>query len=191
MLVDPDWFLSSPPLIYVESHIQWGRPGGAQGSADGAGGDESVEDGNSMISQTVAMAIAGTSTPMSRPSSFLLNPQAPTIPVLFLHPFLAYSLSFLPVTFSPSVKFPLSTSLFCSPFSPLVFPISLSLQASRPHATFSAESSRSLLICLLWVLKNADECVLQKWFTDLSVSQLNRLLDMLFLCVSCFEYKVT
>uniref|UniRef100_A0A8C7CK34 Dedicator of cytokinesis 7 n=1 Tax=Oncorhynchus kisutch TaxID=8019 RepID=A0A8C7CK34_ONCKI len=108
----------------------------AQGSADGAGGDESVEDGNSMISQTVAMAIAGTSSPMSRPSSFLLNPQA-----------------------------------------------------SRPHATFSAESSRSLLICLLWVLKNADQCVLQKWFTDLSVSQLNRLLDMLFLCVSCFEYK--
>ncbi|XP_024276863.1 dedicator of cytokinesis protein 7 isoform X2 [Oncorhynchus tshawytscha] len=121
---------------FTDSHIQWGRPGGAQGSADGAGGDESVEDGNSMISQTVAMAIAGTSSPMSRPSSFLLNPQA-----------------------------------------------------SRPHATFSAESSRSLLICLLWVLKNADECVLQKWFTDLSVSQLNRLLDMLFLCVSCFEYK--
>uniref|UniRef100_A0A6Q2ZMA1 Dedicator of cytokinesis 7 n=1 Tax=Esox lucius TaxID=8010 RepID=A0A6Q2ZMA1_ESOLU len=90
----------------------------------------SGEDGNSMISQTVAMAIAGTSTPMSRPSSFL-----------------------------------------------------------RPHGTFSAESSRSLLICLLWVLKNADECVLQKWFTDLSVSQLNRLLDMLYLCVSCFEYK--
>uniref|UniRef100_A0A671XQ55 Dedicator of cytokinesis 7 n=1 Tax=Sparus aurata TaxID=8175 RepID=A0A671XQ55_SPAAU len=88
-------------------------------------------EGNSLISQTVAMAIAGTSTasPMSRPSSFLLN-------------------------------------------------------------SFSAESSRSLLICLLWVLKNADEMVLQKWFTDLSVSQLNRLLDLLYLCVSCFEYKV-
>uniref|UniRef100_A0A8C8GF99 Dedicator of cytokinesis 7 n=1 Tax=Oncorhynchus tshawytscha TaxID=74940 RepID=A0A8C8GF99_ONCTS len=83
-----------------------------------------------MISQTVAMAIAGTSAPISRPSSFL-----------------------------------------------------------RQHGTFSAESSRSLLICLLWVLKNADECVLQKWFSDLSVSQLNRLLDMLYLCVSCFEYK--
>ncbi|KAM9474688.1 dedicator of cytokinesis protein 7 isoform 27-T27 [Salvelinus alpinus] len=119
---------------FTESHNQWGRPGGAQGG--GAGGDESGEDGNSMISQTVAMAIAGTSAPISRPSSFLLNPQA-----------------------------------------------------SRQHGTFSAESSRSLLICLLWVLKNADECVLQKWFSDLSVSQLNRLLDMLYLCVSCFEYK--
>lgn len=64
------------------------------------------------------------------------------------------------------------------------------LQASRQHGSFSAESSRSLLICLLWVLKNADELVLQKWFTDLSVSQLNRLLDLLYLCVSCFEYKV-
>uniref|UniRef100_A0A674DRV3 Dedicator of cytokinesis 7 n=1 Tax=Salmo trutta TaxID=8032 RepID=A0A674DRV3_SALTR len=121
---------------FTESHNQWGRPGGAQGAAGGAGGDESGEDGNSMISQTVAMAIAGTSAPISRPSSFLLNPQA-----------------------------------------------------SRQHGAFSAESSRSLLICLLWVLKNADECVLQKWFSDLSVSQLNRLLDMLYLCVSCFEYK--
>ena len=40
------------------------------------------------------------------------------------------------------------------------------------------------------MLKNADESVLQKWFTDLSVLQLNRLLDLLYLCVSCFEYKV-
>uniref|UniRef100_A0A670ZWL9 Dedicator of cytokinesis protein 7 n=1 Tax=Pseudonaja textilis TaxID=8673 RepID=A0A670ZWL9_PSETE len=51
------------------------------------------------------------------------------------------------------------------------------------------DSSRNLLICLLWVLKNADESILQKWFTDLSVLQLNRLLDLLYLCISCFEYK--
>ncbi|XP_064187975.1 dedicator of cytokinesis protein 7 isoform X20 [Anguilla rostrata] len=115
---------------FTESHNQWGRPGGA-------GGEEHEGEGNSIISQTVAMAIAGTPVPqMSRPSSFLLNPQS-----------------------------------------------------TRQHGSFSAESSRSLLICLLWVLKNADEMVLQKWFTDLSVSQLNRLLDMLYLCVSCFEYK--
>uniref|UniRef100_A0A8C3TML4 Dedicator of cytokinesis 7 n=1 Tax=Chelydra serpentina TaxID=8475 RepID=A0A8C3TML4_CHESE len=84
--------------------------------------DDYESEGGSMISQTVAMAIAGTST-------------------------------------------------------------------GRQHSTFSAESSRSLLICLLWVLRNADESVLQKWFTDLSVLQLNRLLDLLYLCVSCFEYK--
>ncbi|XP_034738255.1 dedicator of cytokinesis protein 7 isoform X13 [Etheostoma cragini] len=123
---------------FTESHNQWGRQGGPQGAAMGSSGEEAEGEGNSLISQTVAMAIAGTSTPtpMSRPSSFLLNSQA-----------------------------------------------------SRQHGCFSAESSRSLLICLLWVLKNADELVLQKWFTDLSVSQLNRLLDLLYLCVSCFEYK--
>ncbi|XP_059922380.1 dedicator of cytokinesis protein 7 isoform X18 [Gadus macrocephalus] len=121
---------------FTESHVQWGRPGCPQGGAAGGSGEEA--DGDVLISQTVAMAIAGTSAapPMSRPSSFLLN-----------------------------------------------------TQTGRQHGTFSAESSRSLLICLLWVLKNADEMVLQKWFTDLSVSQLNRLLDLLYLCVSCFEYK--
>uniref|UniRef100_A0A671SYB2 Dedicator of cytokinesis protein 7-like n=1 Tax=Sinocyclocheilus anshuiensis TaxID=1608454 RepID=A0A671SYB2_9TELE len=103
---------------------------------DFTGTEEQEAEGNSMISQTVAMAIAGTSNP------------------------------------SPSLK-----------------SIHLVLQATRQHGSFSAESSRSLLICLLWVLKNADEMVLQKWFTDLSVSQLSRLLDLLYLCVSCFEYK--
>uniref|UniRef100_A0A8C7ZS50 Dedicator of cytokinesis 7 n=1 Tax=Oryzias sinensis TaxID=183150 RepID=A0A8C7ZS50_9TELE len=109
-----------------------------QGTSVGNNGEEAEGEGSSIINQTVAMAIAGTSTasPVSRPNSFLLNSQA-----------------------------------------------------SRQHGSFSAESSRSLLICLLWVLKNADELVLQKWFTDLSVSQLNRLLDLLYLCVSCFEYK--
>uniref|UniRef100_A0A8D2AXT2 Dedicator of cytokinesis 7 n=1 Tax=Sciurus vulgaris TaxID=55149 RepID=A0A8D2AXT2_SCIVU len=98
--------------------------------------DDYESESGSMISQTVAMAIAGTSVPqLTRPGSFLLT------------------------------------------------------STVKQHTTFSAESSRSLLICLLWVLKNADETVLQKWFTDLSVLQLNRLLDLLYLCVSCFEYK--
>ncbi|XP_069837463.1 dedicator of cytokinesis protein 7 isoform X8 [Dendropsophus ebraccatus] len=124
--------METVPQLYefTESHNQRGRPN------CGAGEDHEGEAGN-MISQTVAMAIAGTSVPqLTRPSSFLLTSQP-----------------------------------------------------SRQHSTFSAESSRSLLICLLWVLKNADEIVLQKWFTDLSILQLNRLLDLLYLCVSCFEYK--
>lgn len=55
--------------LFLESHNQWGRPGTA-------GVDDHEAEANSMISQTVAMAIAGTPVPqMSRPSSFLLNPQ--------------------------------------------------------------------------------------------------------------------
>ncbi|XP_044157107.1 dedicator of cytokinesis protein 7 isoform X6 [Bufo gargarizans] len=124
--------METVPQLYdfTETHNQRGRP-------NCAAGEDHEGDGGNMISQTVAMAIAGTSVPqLTRPSSFLLTSQP-----------------------------------------------------SRQHSTFSAESSRSLLICLLWVLKNADEIVLQKWFTDLSILQLNRLLDLLYLCVSCFEYK--
>ncbi|XP_069498121.1 dedicator of cytokinesis protein 7 isoform X4 [Ambystoma mexicanum] len=124
--------METVPQLYdfTETQNQRGRPGGISS-------EDYESDGGSMISQTVAMAIAGTSVPqLTRPSSFLLN----------------------------------STP-------------------ARQHSTFSAESSRSLLICLLWVLRNADETVLQKWFTDLSVLRLNRLLDLLYLCVSCFEYK--
>ncbi|KAK2540532.1 Dock7 [Columba guinea] len=124
--------MEAVPQLYdfTESHNQRGRP-------SCVAVDDYESEGGSMISQTVAMAIAGTSVPqLTRPSSFL------------------------------------HTS-----------------SSGRQHSTFSTESSRSLLICLLWVLKNADESVLQKWFTDLSVLQLNRLLDLLYLCVSCFEYK--
>ena len=42
----------------------------------------------------------------------------------------------------------------------------------------------------LWVLKNADAALLESWVSDLSVLQINRLLDLLHLSVSCFEYKV-
>uniref|UniRef100_A0A8C3NTQ5 Uncharacterized protein n=1 Tax=Geospiza parvula TaxID=87175 RepID=A0A8C3NTQ5_GEOPR len=124
--------METVPQLYdfTESHNQRGRP-------SCVAVDDYESEGGSMISQTVAMAIAGTSVPqLTRPSSFLL---------------------------------PSSVQIHLSPFP-------------DPH--------RSLLICLLWVLKNADESVLQKWFTDLSVLQLNRLLDLLYLCVSCFEYKV-
>uniref|UniRef100_G1NGP8 DOCKER domain-containing protein n=1 Tax=Meleagris gallopavo TaxID=9103 RepID=G1NGP8_MELGA len=122
--------LDATPSKQYKSHNQRGRP-------SCVAADDYEGESGSMISQTVAMAIAGTSVPqLTRPSSFLLTSSS-----------------------------------------------------GRQHSTFSTESSRSLLICLLWVLKNADESVLQKWFTDLSVLQLNRLLDLLYLCVSCFEYK--
>ncbi|XP_078249062.1 dedicator of cytokinesis protein 7 isoform X6 [Pogona vitticeps] len=124
--------MESVPQLYdfTESHNQRGRPSCTST-------EDYESEGGNMISQTVAMAIAGTSVPqLTRPSSFLLT-----------------------------------------------------TSTNRQHSTFSAESSRNLLICLLWVLKNADESILQKWFTDLSVLQLNRLLDLLYLCVSCFEYK--
>uniref|UniRef100_A0A8C5FGN7 Dedicator of cytokinesis protein 7-like n=1 Tax=Gadus morhua TaxID=8049 RepID=A0A8C5FGN7_GADMO len=61
--------------------------------------------------------------------------------------------------------------------------------AGRQSSSLSAECSRTLLVCFLWVLKNADAGLLEQWVSDLSVMQINRLLDLLHLSVSCFEYR--
>lgn len=45
-------------------------------------------------------------------------------------------------------------------------------------------------MCVLWVLKNADAALLERWLSELSVLYINRLLDLLHLAISCFEYKV-
>uniref|UniRef100_A0A4W5QHG1 Dedicator of cytokinesis 6 n=1 Tax=Hucho hucho TaxID=62062 RepID=A0A4W5QHG1_9TELE len=63
-------------------------------------------------------------------------------------------------------------------------------QTGRQCSSLSAECSRTLLVSFLWVLKNADAALLESWVSDLSVLQINRLLDLLHLSVSCFEYKV-
>uniref|UniRef100_A0A8C8SQK4 Dedicator of cytokinesis 6 n=1 Tax=Pelusios castaneus TaxID=367368 RepID=A0A8C8SQK4_9SAUR len=55
--------------------------------------------------------------------------------------------------------------------------------------TLSAEASRTLLACLLWVLKNGDAGALHSWFAELPPLHVGRLLDLLYLCVACFEYK--
>ncbi|CAI9570023.1 unnamed protein product, partial [Staurois parvus] len=59
----------------------------------------------------------------------------------------------------------------------------------RTSGVLSAESSRNLLVCALWVLKNAEQDCLQRWFSSLSVVQLTRLLELLSVCVSSFQYK--
>uniref|UniRef100_A0A8C4WSG1 Dedicator of cytokinesis 6 n=1 Tax=Gopherus evgoodei TaxID=1825980 RepID=A0A8C4WSG1_9SAUR len=63
------------------------------------------------------------------------------------------------------------------------------LPPPRPGGTLSAEASRTLLACLLWVLKNGDAGALQSWCAELPPLHLGRLLDLLYLCVACFEYK--
>lgn len=55
----------------------------------------------------------------------------------------------------------------------------------------SQEATQDLLLCLLWVLKNVDQRVLRNWWSDLSVGRLNQFLEVIYFCVSNFEYKVT
>uniref|UniRef100_A0AAQ6AA02 Dedicator of cytokinesis 6 n=1 Tax=Amphiprion ocellaris TaxID=80972 RepID=A0AAQ6AA02_AMPOC len=109
--------------------------------------DDADPDSSNTISQSVAMAIAGSPLP---------------------HPFCSMLKQITR----------LALSLYVCPH-----------QAGRQSSSLSAECSRTLLVCFLWVLKNADAALLERWVSDLSVLQINRLLDLLHLCVSCFEYK--
>uniref|UniRef100_A0A8B9K2U0 Dedicator of cytokinesis 8 n=1 Tax=Astyanax mexicanus TaxID=7994 RepID=A0A8B9K2U0_ASTMX len=56
-------------------------------------------------------------------------------------------------------------------------------------STLTAETSRNLLVCFLWIMKNADQNLVQRWVVDTPSSQLSRLLELLTICVSCFEYR--
>uniref|UniRef100_A0A6Q2XG36 Dedicator of cytokinesis 8 n=1 Tax=Esox lucius TaxID=8010 RepID=A0A6Q2XG36_ESOLU len=70
------------------------------------------------------------------------------------------------------------------------FPVSPLNQSGKAVATLSAETSRNLLVCFLWVMKNAERSLIQRWTVDMPPAQLNRLLELLTICVSCFEYRV-
>ncbi|KAH0628292.1 hypothetical protein JD844_009217 [Phrynosoma platyrhinos] len=67
--------------------------------------------------------------------------------------------------------------------------LSISTVPCKLYNTLSPETTRHLLICFLWIMKNADQNLIQKWITDLPSMQLNKILDLLFICVSAFEYK--
>lgn len=45
-------------------------------------------------------------------------------------------------------------------------------------------------MCFLWVLKNSEQSFLRQWWNDLPMNRLGRILEVLYLGVSNFEYKV-
>lgn len=66
----------------------------------------------------------------------------------------------------------------------------LLVQAGKTTNMLTAETSRNLLMCFLWMIKNADQNLIQRWTIDMPTSQLSRLLELLTICISCFEYRV-
>ncbi|XP_071850435.1 dedicator of cytokinesis protein 7-like isoform X2 [Apostichopus japonicus] len=66
---------------------------------------------------------------------------------------------------------------------------SSSLQRSQSHTLLTEESTKDLLMCFLWVIKNVDPTTLQQWFSIIGLQRLNHLLDLLFFSICAFEYK--
>uniref|UniRef100_A0A8C1C261 Dedicator of cytokinesis 8 n=2 Tax=Cyprinus carpio TaxID=7962 RepID=A0A8C1C261_CYPCA len=67
--------------------------------------------------------------------------------------------------------------------------VSVASVAGKTTNMLTAETSRNLLMCFLWIIKNADQNLVQRWTVDMPSSQLNRLLELLTICISCFEYR--
>ncbi|KAL7828401.1 hypothetical protein SRHO_G00320350 [Serrasalmus rhombeus] len=67
--------------------------------------------------------------------------------------------------------------------------VSMASVSGKIGNTLTAETSRNLLVCFLWIMKNADQSLVQRWVVDMPSSQLSRLLELLTICISCFEYR--
>ena len=51
------------------------------------------------------------------------------------------------------------------------------------------DTTKHLLICFLWVLKNANQTVLYRYLSEMPFHRIYQLLEVLKISVSCFEYK--
>uniref|UniRef100_A0A8C7VN45 Dedicator of cytokinesis 8 n=1 Tax=Oncorhynchus mykiss TaxID=8022 RepID=A0A8C7VN45_ONCMY len=90
----------------------------------------------------------------------------------------------------PPINQSIAMAIAGNPFNTLARNALASMSA-KAVATLSAETSRNLLLCFLWVMKNAERSLIQRWTVDMPSAQLNRLLELLTICVSCFEYRVS
>lgn len=81
--------------------------------------------------------------------------------------------------------------VFFATLSHVIQKICFSSQQGKSVATLPADTSQHLLVCFLWVMKNAEKSLIQRWTADMPPSLLNKLLELLTICVSCFEYKVS
>lgn len=73
----------------------------------------------------------------------------------------------------------------------LWFPLLCVCVYQSKKSPLTTECTRNLLICFLWVIKNADESVVRQWWSELNVNVLAQILDVLYFCISNFEYKVS
>lgn len=59
---------------------------------------------------------------------------------------------------------------------------------SAPHQSLSMGNARNLLICGIWIFKNLEKHLLYRWLMGLNPQRLYQILQMLNICIACFEY---
>ena len=65
------------------------------------------------------------------------------------------------------------------------------LLQQSPRCPLSSHSSRHLLVSLLWLLRNLDGSALKQVLSELPPHRLHSLLHLLYIALSCFQFKVT
>ncbi|XP_076859733.1 dedicator of cytokinesis protein 8 isoform X2 [Brachyhypopomus gauderio] len=90
----------------------------------------------------------------------------------------------------PPINHSVAMAIAGNPFNTLARNalVSMASVSSKNCSTLTAEASRSLLACFLWVMKNSEQTLVQRWVADMPPAQLSRLLELLTICASCFEY---
>lgn len=66
---------------------------------------------------------------------------------------------------------------------------SLAPEPVKNKSPLSSENTRHILSCFLWVLKNLEHNTLYRWAMSLSPHRLHQMLQVLNICLPCFEYK--
>uniref|UniRef100_A0A8C6V1M5 Dedicator of cytokinesis 8 n=1 Tax=Neogobius melanostomus TaxID=47308 RepID=A0A8C6V1M5_9GOBI len=91
----------------------------------------------------------------------------------------------------PPINQSVAMAIAGNPFNTLGRNVLVSMASmGKSVATLPADTSRNLLVCFLWVMKNAERSLIQRWTVDMPPSQLQKLLELLTICISCFEYRV-
>lgn len=72
--------------------------------------------------------------------------------------------------------------------APIFYDVIPSPQAVQRNKGLNAETTRHLLGCFLWLLKNLDQNLLRNWCLESSVTTLKQLLDAFNISLHCFEY---
>jgi len=67
----------------------------------------------------------------------------------------------------------------------------ISANIPNPKGPMGEATTRHLLLCFLWVLKNVDKSILKMWWIELPHNRLQTLLEVLRITLSCFQYKVS
>lgn len=88
--------------------------------------------------------------------------------------------SVLPTTISPDVAYAISGSRTYSYSIP---------EPVKKKSPLSSENTRHLLGCYLWVVKNLEKINLKRWIMGLTPHRVHQMLQVLNVCIPCFEYK--